>query len=227
MGYYSKTSTAGPVVGNEKSRCEVFPAGDARNAPSRHATPLANQGDCAVGSATFAPGVPLYGYRHLSTELGRWPSREPIGEDAFTAYSKGELADRLFLLHLMFEKTGIQQDSLYTFVGNSPFSEIDAVGLLCFVAWRYTRWVDTGEKDCGDWIMMRFPPWWNPTPFWPYYRFCTQKRCQERCKITVCIDCDITDYTTCRATGKCKKRRFIEFGLEVPPGFPSPVPPVG
>jgi len=80
MGFYSKTSTAEPVVGNGKSRGEVFPAGDARNAPFRHPKAPVSKAFCAVGSATFAPDAPLYGYRHLSPELGRWTSRDPIGE---------------------------------------------------------------------------------------------------------------------------------------------------
>lgn len=50
--------------------------------------------------------IPVYGYRYLNPELGRWPSRDPIAEDG-----------------------GL---NLYAFVGNDPISRTDAFGLSTY-----------------------------------------------------------------------------------------------
>ena len=52
----------------------------------------------------YEAGFSYYGYRHYSPDLGRWITRDPIGE-------RGGL-------------------NLYGFVGNEPVSMVDKLGLL-------------------------------------------------------------------------------------------------
>ncbi len=104
MVFYATEPVERRGVENGKSRGEVFSAGDVRIAPSRQANATSAKGLCAVGSATFAPNALLYGYRHLSAELGRWVNRDPIQE-----------------------KGGV---NVYAFVDNSTLSRWDLLGLL-------------------------------------------------------------------------------------------------
>ncbi len=129
MGYYSKTSTDGPVVGNEKSRGEDFWRIHHRNAPSRHDKAPASKAFFAVGSATFAPDAPLYGYRHLSTVLGRWINRDPINERGQKLLGSGAFVigidkDVRKTIHVDEER------NCQMFVVNSPVLRIDYLGLF-------------------------------------------------------------------------------------------------
>jgi len=160
MGYYSKTSTDGPVVGNEKSRGEVFPAGDARNAPFRHPKAPVSKAFCAVGSATFAPDAPLYGYRHLSTILGRWPSRDPI-EDIASPYSLERLASVRRLLANAHASSLLSQltprsfqfagENTYTFVNNAPPLAVEPLGLSPTDCAPCNAGDTMGTKQKDDW----------------------------------------------------------------------------
>jgi RHS repeat-associated protein len=84
-----------------------------------------------------ASGVRNYGFRYYSPELGRWPSRDPIGE-------RGGL-------------------NLYGMVGNDPVNRWDYLGLMVTATYdisrqRFEASSDTGEKitckknqcSCGD-----------------------------------------------------------------------------
>ena len=154
MGFYATEPVDDRGVGFEKRAVRFFPAGDARKVPSRQAKALARKGICAVGSATFAPGVPLYGYRYYNPELGRWPSRDPIGDLAFSiaafdisvgapcikgVYSRSQIA----LLLSMSVDTG----NGYLFVMNTPTVAFDDLGLQASYPPGYPS-----------------PPSWTPTP---------------------------------------------------------------
>jgi len=82
----------------------IFSDGHRWNAHPRQTNGPANKAFHAVVLHTTAPGVPLYGYRHLSTELGRWVNRDP-----------------------MWEAGGV---NLYGFVGNKPVNDSDLLGFL-------------------------------------------------------------------------------------------------
>lgn len=102
MGFYSSTLIEDRGVVFEKRAVRFFRGVHRRNARPCQTKSPANKGCRAVVLRTTAPGVPLYGYRHLNTELGRWPSRDPIGESG-----------------------GL---NLYGFVANAPTFLIDALG---------------------------------------------------------------------------------------------------
>ncbi len=70
--------------------------------PIRFSTKYAE--DAQTAGEPAGPELCYYGYRYYSPELGRWASRDPIGEMA------GE--------------------NLYGFVGNSPVDDVDRLGLM-------------------------------------------------------------------------------------------------
>ena len=74
------------------------------------------------GTPTAHSDVYYYGYRHLSTELGRWVSRDPIGE-------RGDV-------------------NVYGFVGNGANSRLDSLGLYSLGTEPYPGYVDWTGK-CG------------------------------------------------------------------------------
>ena len=83
MGFYAIEPAASRGVVFEKRAVRFFRGARRRNAPFRQTKSPASKTFHAVVLRTTAPGVPLYGYRHLSPELGRWVSRDPIWEDGF------------------------------------------------------------------------------------------------------------------------------------------------
>ena len=103
MGYYTTEPFKERGVVLKKRTVRFFSDGHRWNAHPRQTNGPANKAFHAVVLHTTAPGVPLYGYRHLSTELGRWPSRDPIGE-----------------------RGGV---NVFGFVVNEPMSNLDLLGL--------------------------------------------------------------------------------------------------
>ena len=94
MGFYTTGLSAVAVrakgepindrgVGFEKRPVRFFRGGRHPSPRPRQTKSPASKAVHAVVLRTTAPGVPLYGYRHLSPELGRWVSRDPIWEDGF------------------------------------------------------------------------------------------------------------------------------------------------
>ncbi|MEY4246198.1 MAG: site-specific tyrosine recombinase XerC [Verrucomicrobiota bacterium] len=70
-------------------------------------------------------GVPVYQYRYYDPVTGRWPSRDPIGDESFLS----SLAV-LTLPQSSLEKLGNQAlSNLYQFVSNNPANLVDAFGL--------------------------------------------------------------------------------------------------
>lgn len=69
-------------------------------------------------------GLRVSGRRYYNPELGRWPSRDPIGEEAFfVQYAQGRpLAEVILLADQYFGPS-------YLFVQNSPILHIDPFGL--------------------------------------------------------------------------------------------------
>jgi len=82
MGFYATEPVERRGVGNEKRAVRFFRGVHRRDSLSCQTKSPANKAFHGVVLRTTAPGVPLYGYRHLSTELGRWVSRDPIGDHA-------------------------------------------------------------------------------------------------------------------------------------------------
>jgi len=174
MGFYSTEPAFSRGVGNGKRAVRFFPADHRRKSPSRPAKARAKQGFSAVVSRTSAPGVPLYGYRYYSPELGRWVSRDPIEELGFQSIasyvstdnetlikeireilatfllSDPAIADVLrqviFLLEVEISKVGI--DPHYGFIHNDTINRIDLFGLEW---WWPPSWGKDKDKDkCCD-----------------------------------------------------------------------------
>ena len=91
MGFYTSDLSAVAIRAKEepgasrgvvlKKRAVRFFRGARRqDSLSRQTKSPASKAVHAVVLRTTAPGVPLYGYRHLSTQLGRWVNRDPIWE---------------------------------------------------------------------------------------------------------------------------------------------------
>ena len=80
MGYYAAEPGASRGVVLKKRAVRFFRGARRQDSLSRQTKSPASTAFHAVVLRTTAPGVPLYGYRHLSTELGRWVSRDPMGE---------------------------------------------------------------------------------------------------------------------------------------------------
>ncbi len=80
MGFYSSTLIEDRGVVFKKRAVRFFRGVHSRNASPRQTNSPASKAFRAGVLRTTAPGVPLYGYRHLSTELGRWVNRDPLGE---------------------------------------------------------------------------------------------------------------------------------------------------
>jgi RHS repeat-associated protein len=67
-----------------------------------------------------------YGYRYYSQNLGRWTSRDPIGD---------------------IDDSGAQAASPYLFVVNSPISKVDALGMQAMAV----RIANISPGRCGGW----------------------------------------------------------------------------
>ncbi|MCF7855854.1 MAG: hypothetical protein K9N51_13730 [Candidatus Pacebacteria bacterium] len=79
-------------------------------------------------------GLYYYGYRYYSPELGRWPSRDPLGDVSFI---RNHIRNDLFATpahhraYAQFLRDGT--DGLYRFVNNQTHSSVDLLGLACTV----------------------------------------------------------------------------------------------
>jgi RHS repeat-associated protein len=94
-------------------------------------------------------GLYYYGYRYYDPVTGRWPSRDPIGENG-----------------------GL---NLYAFVGNDPIGDVDVLGLIvlefnAFIPGRLGKKVNGvleigGQAIGGTWAQEPepFSPWWFGT----------------------------------------------------------------
>jgi RHS repeat-associated protein len=68
--------------------------------------------------------VRYYGYRYYNPGLGRWISRDPIGELGFEL-----LVDDQLILLIFIHSTGEESLNIFSFVDNSPRNHIDPYGL--------------------------------------------------------------------------------------------------
>ena len=95
-------------------------------------------------------GLYCYGYRYYLPEIGRWASRDPIGDESFRMLNttKISIAEMISLP---------QQAVLYVFVGNAPVDIFDSNGLF----WRQLgEWV----WNMGRWYWRRIRPSPFPSP---------------------------------------------------------------
>ena len=97
-----------------------------------------------------AVGLNYYGYRYYDPELGRWLSRDPIGDEAFRRiFQLGESVAR---------HGGARQEefAVYCHAKNSPVDYVDNLGLLPFdfiaqgALWRW--FCGKCEDDAKEWI---------------------------------------------------------------------------
>jgi len=113
-----------------------------------------------VSLKTHTPDRQLHisGRRYYNPELGRWPSRDPIGERgalARTFIERERIGELRFLLDEEDDSALSESDdrseisALYLFVGNSPVRAVDRLGLytikeceivLFFTHYRYHSW---------------------------------------------------------------------------------------
>jgi len=109
MGFYTSDLSAVAIRAKEepgasrgvvlKKRAVRFFRGARRqDSLSRQTKSPASTAFHAVVLRTTAPGVPLYGYRHLNPKLGRWANRDPIWERA-SQPSRQSAADLILLLN--------------------------------------------------------------------------------------------------------------------------------
>ena len=97
-------------------------------------------------------GFLYYGYRYYDPSAGRWPNRDPLGDEAFfTLYAQGK--SRI-------ERTQLRAESLkplYAFVGNDPLNHVDLFGLhddkcKCETKCKSGTW--TGKLQMNAWSLV-------------------------------------------------------------------------
>ena len=71
-----------------------------------------------LSTTTMSSGLSYYGYRYYSPSLGRWLSRDPLGERGF-----------IFSLYKRQVQSQKDTGNLYLFVGNSSINKFDYLGL--------------------------------------------------------------------------------------------------
>ena len=175
-----------------------FRDGHCRNSHPRQAKAPVGKGLCAVGSATFAPDAPLYGYRHLSTELGRWSSRDPINEMSFVKYLESFITSFGRQKISYISGSYSQKEDLYVMANNSAVNVLDYLGLYYVDPGRYRcprgqRWImdPNGTVPAADGCSVpdRIIPLLpsgdpdNPTGFCPIRAACdNHDYCYSRCR---------------------------------------------
>jgi RHS repeat-associated protein len=82
-----------------------------------------------IGVIPKRAGVTFYTYRWYDPVHGRWPSRDPIAEEAFFKSHANSEGKGIIAKHFM---------NLYAFVNNSPTSDVDLFGLC-------------GKNTCDKW----------------------------------------------------------------------------
>ena len=78
---------------------------------------------------TTVSGVRYYGYRYYLPEVGRWPSRDPIGEIGWWTIYKMK-APSLQLLRMITTVVVKSEPAAYLLLFNSPIDRYDANGLV-------------------------------------------------------------------------------------------------
>ncbi len=152
MGYFTKELAENRGVGFEKRAVRFFRGARRQDSLSRQTKSPASTAFHAVVLRTTAPGVPLYGYRHLCPKLGRWVSMDPLGEETFISQHLVSMAERLrqkainnrafvrfypdlfdifIQQRIALIKMSINAKSLfiYQFVINNPAGDVDLFGL--------------------------------------------------------------------------------------------------
>ena len=119
--------------GSATARYECGPFGE----PIRVTGPAANQNPFRFSTkrTDSTTDLVLYEYRAYNPALGRWLSRDPIGELGFTLLGGGTLP--ITGMEFDDESNGAPisergDENLYVFVGNDPISFLDILGLVDF-----------------------------------------------------------------------------------------------
>jgi hypothetical protein len=125
-----KTRPATSARGDDSDRPDDEPpAGSAPNRPQGPDSPQTPKDGESLAFKDLQPSpgmqVAYYGYRYLDTQLGRWLSRDPVGEEHFV---------REFLFGLLKEEVdGLKYEeskNIYRFNENNPVNITDLYGLL-------------------------------------------------------------------------------------------------
>ncbi len=105
-----------------------------------------------------------YGLRFYSPEVGRWISRDPIGERGWGVLQKIQEHVPLAAAMLL----GDESNAGYVAMGNNPAVLLDPFGLsvwgspglpsICFPIWQETIWVDVEVPDVSPWLPVRLLP---------------------------------------------------------------------
>ena len=130
---------SGSAVTGPKPRSKSNPPTSRRGLPNRAAHPKNPE------FQRFRAGVPDYQYRYYDPLTGRWPSRDPIGEEVFFSfYAKGlENEARSKLREKTFE-------NLYAFINNNVVNIIDVLGLASCKAQIYSTLHNGTNVTCDD-----------------------------------------------------------------------------
>ncbi|MCX8092209.1 MAG: RHS repeat-associated core domain-containing protein [Verrucomicrobiae bacterium] len=132
-GHGNVTLLVNGGTGAESTRYEYGPFGE----PLRATGPLAKENPFRFSTkrTDHTTDLVLYEYRPYSPSLGRWLSRDPIGELGFTPLSGG--TQTTTGMEFDDESNGAPisergDENLYVFVGNDPISFLDILGLVDF-----------------------------------------------------------------------------------------------
>ncbi|MCP4110882.1 MAG: hypothetical protein GY749_36070 [Desulfobacteraceae bacterium] len=99
-------------------------------------------------------GFLYYGFRHYSSELGRWLNRDPIGEDGFRAV-RSKIKD----VHRIRDTQPLR---LYVFVENNPLSNVDSHGLESDNLEHQKQWKEEWEeKRRSEILESEFLKWYE------------------------------------------------------------------
>lgn len=125
-------------------------------------------------------GLVYYGYRYHSPPQGRWPSRDPFGEEGFEGNKyfsfKAEDLQSLESADFDEEDFAIRADNAlralgkatYVMVNNEPMNTIDLYGLVCGVVANRTKSpLSSGINAGHEWL--EYGP--NSVGFWPRFNY--------------------------------------------------------
>jgi len=98
-------------------------------------------------------GLGYWGYRYYSPEMGRWVSRDPIGEPPLAGLTKAEIENNQVLIgYITFGRSSPDSTihNSYAFIENHPIGDIDLFGLT--------------SAGFREWQKCKAPRSWGPSP---------------------------------------------------------------
>jgi RHS repeat-associated protein len=160
-----------------------------------------------TGHYYHAPsGLHLALYRAYSADLGRWLSRDPIGEPSFEASS--DVLPPLWARQKPAEL--VEGPNLYAYVRNGPVNDGDGLGL---------------KRDCDQEHIQCFRDCWKTKPPWPITKGSSGHYlyCQSKC-LAEYMDCEAENAAEV-ACKFCSEHPYLCAGGIIIILIPKPLPP--